>query len=240
MKTLKLISLLVLVTTMISCTNQSSNKKNEIMFTTWSIIDNKLTKQDNFSFQTYKEIYDDSNNLIEVINYIKDSVFITTKFTYENGQKILKEQFDNSSQLMLSASFGYDIKNNLSIERINNIKIGQKLIVKYFKNSEGNLIKKEFYDENNNQLENWLYKLSSDGDLKKEIVEHFKNEKLMSTTISIYNSYGLEIEKTQSYPDKATESKYTYQYEMHPNKVNDWIVRQVYVNDSLILEYRKE
>ena len=240
MKKSYLTFLLAILIFAISCNEKTQTENKSILFSTWKLVDNEMKKVEDLPQLNYKEVYDSENNLIEVVNYNKETVFGTTKFKYENGLRKLKEQFDKENQLILSASYDYDNENRLVQENINNIQSNKLLSMKYYYDSNGSLTKKELIDSENNVTEYWDYSYLTENDNKVETEEYFRNNELAMVTKTVFNENGLEIEKLKSYPDKAEETRMTFQYEMKSGESNDWIVKRSFVNDSLKLENRKE
>jgi hypothetical protein len=239
MKKIHLTFLLAILVFTFSCNVKTQTENKSVLFSTWKLVDNEMKKVEELPHLNYKEVYDSENNLIEVINYMNETVFATSKYTYENGLKKLMEQYDKENQLTQTTSFDYNEANQLVQENIDNIKSNLKFLLKYYYDAEGSLTKKEFFDSENNLVEYWNYSYQTENNNKTETEEYFRKNELAMVTKTVFNEIGLEIEKTKIYPDKAEETKMTYQYEMKPGESIDWIVKKSFLNDSLVIENRK-
>ena len=238
MKKIHLTFLLAILVFAFSCNVKTQTENKSVLFSTWKLVDNEMKKVEELPHLNYKEVYDSENNLIEVINYMNESVFVTSKYTYENGLKKLMEQYDKENKLIRTTSFDYDSENRLVQENIN-ILSDKILLMKYYYHANGSLIKKELIDSENNINEYWNYSYQTENTYKTETEEYFRKNELAMVTKTVFNEIGLEIEKTKIYPDKAEETKMTYQYEMKPGESIDWIVKKSFLNDSLVIENRK-
>jgi hypothetical protein len=223
----------------LSCNVKAQTENKSVLISTWKLVDNEMKKVEELPHLNYKEVYDRENNLIEVINYMNETVFSTTKYIYKNGLKKLMEQYDKENKLIQTTSFDYNETKQLVQENIDNIQSNKKFILKYYYDGEGSLTKKVFIDSENNIEDYWNYSYQTENNIKIETEEYFRKNELASVTKTVFNENGLEIEKTKIYPDKSEETKMTYQYEMKQGKSIDWTVKKTFINNSLVLENRK-
>jgi len=112
--------------------------------------------------------------------------------------------------------------------------------MKYHYDSSGLLTEKELLDNEDTGYESWKYFYEEVNGNKVEKEEFYRDNELSMVTTTVFNEKGLEIEKTTYYPDNDTKTTYTYKYEMKAESDNDWTIKRYLLNDSLILEYRKD